>query len=138
MNAYKLFKKLWTFEWFEMGHIFISPYHSHFLWISIFFSLIRCMLKIYFKWFFSYGLFNLINYHVILHLINDITIDYRVNTIITEWCIHRKWSTLNCNHPTHWLNWQAESSREVDNVRNLFHHKLTIPSMNYHLFLLFA
>jgi hypothetical protein len=30
MNAYKLLKKLWTFEWLEMGHIFISLYHSHF------------------------------------------------------------------------------------------------------------
>jgi hypothetical protein len=24
-------KKIWTFEWLEMGHIFISPYHNHFL-----------------------------------------------------------------------------------------------------------
>jgi hypothetical protein len=23
-------KKLWTFEWFKMSHIFISPYHNHF------------------------------------------------------------------------------------------------------------
>jgi hypothetical protein len=46
MNAYKLLKKLWTFEWLEMGHIFISPYHSHFLMdFNCFFSLITCMLK---------------------------------------------------------------------------------------------
>ncbi len=23
-------KKLWTFEWLKMNHIFISPYHNHF------------------------------------------------------------------------------------------------------------
>ncbi len=28
----KLTKKtLWTFEWLKMSHIFISPYHTHFL-----------------------------------------------------------------------------------------------------------
>jgi hypothetical protein len=24
-------KILWTFEWLKMSHIFISPYHNHFL-----------------------------------------------------------------------------------------------------------
>jgi hypothetical protein len=24
-------KKIWTFEWLEMGHIFISPYHNQVL-----------------------------------------------------------------------------------------------------------
>jgi hypothetical protein len=24
-------KKLWTFKWFKMSHIFISPYHNYFL-----------------------------------------------------------------------------------------------------------
>ncbi len=23
-------KKLWTFDWPKMSHIFISPYHNHF------------------------------------------------------------------------------------------------------------
>jgi hypothetical protein len=49
MNAYKLLKKFWTFEWLEMGHIFINPYHSNFLWISILFSSITYMLKSYLK-----------------------------------------------------------------------------------------
>ncbi len=26
-------KKLWTFEWPKMNHIFISPYHNHF-WVD--------------------------------------------------------------------------------------------------------
>jgi hypothetical protein len=30
-------KKLWTFEWPKINHIFISLYHNHFLWISILF-----------------------------------------------------------------------------------------------------
>jgi hypothetical protein len=24
-------KTLWTFEWFKMSHIFITPYYNHFL-----------------------------------------------------------------------------------------------------------
>ncbi len=26
-------KMLWTFEWFKMSHLFISPYHNHF-WVN--------------------------------------------------------------------------------------------------------
>ncbi len=27
-------KKLWTFEWLKMNHIFISPYHNH-SWVDL-------------------------------------------------------------------------------------------------------
>ncbi len=37
-------KKLWTFEWPKMSHIFISPYHIIFGWISIFVFL-TCILN---------------------------------------------------------------------------------------------
>jgi hypothetical protein len=37
-------KKLWTFEWLQMSHIFITPYHNHFGSISIFIFL-TCTLK---------------------------------------------------------------------------------------------
>ncbi len=26
-------KKLWTFEWLKLNHIFLSPYHNH-LWVD--------------------------------------------------------------------------------------------------------
>jgi hypothetical protein len=29
-------KELWTFRWPKIGHIFISPYHNQFQWISKF------------------------------------------------------------------------------------------------------
>jgi hypothetical protein len=36
-------KKLWTFEWPKMNHIFISPYHNHF-WVDFnFFFLKDCL-----------------------------------------------------------------------------------------------
>jgi hypothetical protein len=30
-------KKLWTFQWPKMSHIFISPYHNHF-WVDFNFN----------------------------------------------------------------------------------------------------
>jgi len=34
-------KKLWTFEWPKISHIFISPYHIHFLVDFIFYFLYK-------------------------------------------------------------------------------------------------
>jgi len=42
-------KKLWTFEWLKINHIFTRPYHNHFWWISVFTFLTSTLKKIL-KW----------------------------------------------------------------------------------------
>ncbi len=37
-------KKLWTFEWFKMNHILISPYHNHF-WVDFNFNFFNMYIK---------------------------------------------------------------------------------------------
>jgi len=37
-------KKLWTFEWPKMNHIFISPYHNYFL-VDFFFYFLNMYIK---------------------------------------------------------------------------------------------
>jgi hypothetical protein len=41
-------KKLWTFEWPKMSHIFISPYHNHF-WVDFNFYFLNMYVKELFK-----------------------------------------------------------------------------------------
>ncbi len=50
---------LWTFEWLKINHIFISPYHNHFWWISNFYFL-NMYIKYFLEWLISYGLFSLL------------------------------------------------------------------------------
>jgi len=41
-------KKLWTFEWPKMSHIFISPYQNHF-WVDFNFYFVNMYIKKLFK-----------------------------------------------------------------------------------------
>ncbi len=57
-------KKLWTFEWPKMNHIFISPYHNHF-WVDFNFYFLTCTLIFYLQKLFFIWTFSFINHHVI-------------------------------------------------------------------------
>jgi len=46
-------KKLWTFEWFKMSHIFISPYHNHF-WVDFNFYFLNMYIKEFFRMVYSH------------------------------------------------------------------------------------
>jgi hypothetical protein len=48
---------LWTFEWFKMSHIFISPYHNHF-WVDFNIYFLKMYIIFLKNGYFSYGLFN--------------------------------------------------------------------------------
>ncbi len=37
-------KKLWTFEWSKMSHIFVSLYHNHF-WVNFNFNFLNMYIK---------------------------------------------------------------------------------------------
>jgi hypothetical protein len=37
-------KKLWTFEWCKMSHIFVSSYHNHF-WVDFNFNFLNMYIK---------------------------------------------------------------------------------------------
>jgi hypothetical protein len=50
-------KKLWTFEWSKMSHIFISSYHNHF-WVDFNFNFLNIYIKNCLQDYFSYELFN--------------------------------------------------------------------------------
>jgi len=46
-------KKLWTFEWPKMSHIFINPYHNHF-WVDF-----KFFFNMYIKEFFRMAYFHM-------------------------------------------------------------------------------
>jgi hypothetical protein len=48
-------KKLWTFEWPKMSHIFISPYHNH-IWVDFNFY----FFNMYIKEFFTMAYFHMV------------------------------------------------------------------------------
>ncbi len=41
-------KKLWTFKWPKMSHIFISPCHNHF-WVDFYFYFFNMYIKEFFR-----------------------------------------------------------------------------------------
>jgi hypothetical protein len=51
-------KKLWTFEWPKISHIFISPYHIHFLVEFTSYFLYKYIKKINYNGYSSYGIFS--------------------------------------------------------------------------------
>jgi hypothetical protein len=74
-------KKLWNFEWLEMGHISIHPYHNEFL-VNFNFFLINFMFKSCLIWLILVRIFKFINHHANFNLINDMIIDYHFNIVI--------------------------------------------------------
>jgi hypothetical protein len=59
-------KKLWTFEWPKMSHIFISLYHNHF-WVDFNFYFLNMYIKKKLECYIFIWAFYFINHYVIPH-----------------------------------------------------------------------